>query len=289
LTTKVFLTGSAGRVGSYTTKELLDHGYEVRGVDITRAKDHHTFIADMCDLGQVISLMDGYDAVIHMAAIPSPTAHAAEVVFQTNVISTFNILQAATILGIKKVVLASSLSALGFAFHFQHFSPNTVPFNEDHPLLSQDAYGLSKMIGEELAEGFVRRTPDMSITSLRYTTVFAPEFRDRLEPMRHNPTNNGGFWGHIDVRDTAVANRLSMEYTQPGHEAFYITAPNTYMDTPSRDLISEYLPETGAIAEGFGGQMSLVDCRKAEQVLGFVPKYNWDGNELTDEQRRSPY
>ena len=79
--------------------------------------------------------------------IPSPERHTADVVFRNNVVSSFNVLEAATMLGIKKVVWASSISALGYAFRHRQFNPRYLPIDEDHPLLSQDSYGLSKMVG----------------------------------------------------------------------------------------------------------------------------------------------
>lgn len=124
--------------------------------------------------------MRGHDAVIHLAAIPNPNQNPAEVVFRNNVVSTYYILEAAAILGIKNVVLASSISALGTVNMVQHFNPLQIPIDEAHPLLSQDAYGLSKMVGEVLAEGFQRRIPDISMVSLRFTMTVDDDIRERF-------------------------------------------------------------------------------------------------------------
>ncbi|MBZ0291793.1 MAG: NAD(P)-dependent oxidoreductase [Anaerolineae bacterium] len=274
---KVLVTGSSGRIGAMIARELLDHGYEVTGADLTRSRDVRTYITDTSDLGQVTSIMAGHDAVIHMAAIPSPASHPPEVVYQTNTISTFNVLQAATMLGINKVVLASSLSAFGYSWRHRHFEPLYMPLDDAHPMLSQDAYGLSKMVGEVLADGFVRRTPSMSITSLRFTLVVSVEDGKRaIEWMRSRPHDSNSFWTYVDVRDAAVASRLALEYTEPGHQAFLIAAPNSYMDEPTIDLIKQYYPEVTRFSEGFGGQQAAVDSSYAEGVLGFKAKYNWD-------------
>ena len=150
---KVLVSGADGKIGRVTVEELIDHGYDVTPADKERKQRWDTQLVDFEDLGQVIGVMRGHDAVIHLAAIPSPMAHTADVVFRNNVISTFNVLEAAAILDIKHVVLASSISALGYAFRFRHFNPVYLPIDEAHPALSQDCYGLSKMIGETLAEG----------------------------------------------------------------------------------------------------------------------------------------
>jgi nucleoside-diphosphate-sugar epimerase len=282
---KILVTGSSGGIGRYVVRELLEHGYHVTGADQKPSADPiRTYLADMEDLGQVVNIMHGHDAVVHLAAIPSPSVHAPEVVFRLNIMSTFNVLQAATVLGVKKLVIASSLSALGTAYHFRPFSPTDIPFNEDHPLLSQDAYGLSKQLGEDLALGFVRRTPDMSITSLRFTWVIRQEDHAELLNSRRGGEVEGAsftaFWTYVDVRDAALACRLSLERTVPGHEAYYIIAPETYMETPSLDLLKKYYPDVQRFAPNFGGTMSPADPTRAADVLGFRARYRWDGEPL---------
>jgi nucleoside-diphosphate-sugar epimerase len=278
---KVLVTGSDGRIGRVVVEELRAHGYEVTPADLHPTQPWLTQIVNFEDLGQVIGVMQGHDAVIHLAAIPTPTRHTAEVVFRNNVISHFNVLEAATILGIKNVVTASSLSALGYAYHHRHFNPVRIPIDETHPLLSQDCYGLSKMIGEELCEGYLRRVPDMSLVSLRFTAVIDQPLRDRFIQRQQQEDAehfSGAFWTYVDVRDAALSCRLSMEYNQPGHEAFYITAPNIYLHQPVEDLLRKYYPGDYPIADHIRGDASPVDCSKAERLLGWKARYNWDGN-----------
>lgn len=279
--TKVLITGSSGRIGHATAIELKAHGYEVIGVDLTRRAGVHTYIADVEDMGQVVNIMAGCDAVIHLAAIPSPLSHSPEVVFRTNVNSTFNILQAAAVLGIKRVVMASSVSALGIAFRFRDFTPQYVPVDEDHPLLSQDAYGLSKSVGEHIAEGFVRRDPDLCAVSLRFTTVFTDDWpREPIRQRRDEPHRNNAFWTYIDVRDAARACRLGIEYGKPGHHPFNIVAPETFMTLPSRELMERFFPGSERYDDSFTGTMSPFDTRRAEQELGFRAQYDWEGHPI---------
>lgn len=280
---KVLVTGSDGHIGQFTVEELQSNGYQVTPADKFPKRNWGTQIVDFEDLGQVVGVMHGHDAVIHLAAIPTPTRHTADVVFRNNVISTFNVLEAATILGINNVVMASSLSALGYAYYHRHFEPMTIPIDEEHPLLSQDSYGLSKMIGEELAEGFVRRTPDMSLVSLRFTWVIGENARQFVVKLRDKTDNYepyGAFWTYVDVRDAALACRLSMEYATAGHEAFYISAPNIYRKEPIRDLLKACYPDDYPIADHITGDTSPVDCSKAERLLGWQARYDWAGNPL---------
>lgn len=280
---KVLVTGSDGRIGQATVRELQEHGYEVTPADIMPRQEWNTQIINFEDLGQVIGVMQGHDAVIHLAAIPSPIRHTNEVVFRNNVVTTFNILEAATILGIKNAVMASSISALGYAFRYRHFDPLYIPIDEAHPQLSQDSYGLSKMVGEQLAEGFLRRTPDMSLVSLRFTLVADTNIIERLKERREQPAITepfGAFWTYVDVRDAAVSCRLSIEYDKPGHEAFYIAAPIIYRKEPIQDLLRQCYPGDYPIADHITGDTSPVDCSKAEKLLGWKAQYNWDGEKF---------
>lgn len=281
---KALVSGSDGRIGRATVKELEAHGYAVTCADINPRQPWNTQQVDFTDLGQVIGVMQGQDAVIHLAAIPSPAAHPAEVVFRTNVMSTFNVLEAAAILGISNITMASSISALGYAFRHRAFNPLYLPIDEAHPLLSQDCYGLSKMIGEELAEGFLRREPDMSLVSLRFTAVLDESAQAWLPAAREQPTDDvstyGAFWTFVDERDAAAACRLALEFEQPGHEAFYICAPIIYRKEDIRGLMAKHFPGDYAIGESIRGTVSPVDVSKAERLLGWKARYSWDGAPL---------
>ncbi len=284
LNKKILVSGSDGRIGQVTVKELQDHGYDVTPADIRRGREWNTQLVDFTDLGQVMGVMQGHDAVVHLAAIPSPEAHTNEVVFSNNVVSTFNVLEAATILGLKKVVLASSISALGYAYRHRYFHPQYAPIDEAHPLLSQDSYGLSKMVGEALAEGFLRRSLDMSLVSLRFTLVVDDAAREWILPARESPPDSdatfGAFWTYVDLRDAAAACRLALEYAQSGHEAFYINAPTIYRREDIRALLAEYYPGNYPIAEHIRGAASPVDCSKAQRLLGWAARYSWNGDLL---------
>ena len=278
---KVLVTGSDGRIGQAAVAELRNHGYDVTPADIARRADWNTQLVDFTDLGQVIGVMLSHDAVLHLAAIPSPETHTNEIVFRNNVVSTFNVLEAATILGVKTVVMASSISALGYAYRHRYFHPKYLPIDEAHPLLSQDSYGLSKMIGEALADGFVRRSPAMAMISLRFTFVVDERERQWMRPARENPPDSeatfGAFWTFVDVRDAAAACRLALENARPGHQAFFINAPHIYRREDIRHLLAEHYPGDYPIAEHIRGAASPVDSGKAQRLLGWAARYDWNG------------
>ncbi len=282
---KVLVTGSDGMIGRWVVRDLNEYGYQVTPVDKYPAQKWSSIIVDCENLGQVVSVMKDHQAVIHLAAIPSPTSHPAEVVFRNNVLSTFNILEAAKILGIKNVVLASSISALGAAFGTHPIKPLYVPIDEKHPLLSQDAYGLSKMVGEVVADSYKRLIPDLCLVSLRFTLIVDDGVRARISQELHGQENMnssyaGVFWTYVDVRDAATACRLAMETSQPGHEAFYIAAPNLLVTDPIEELLAKYYPGDYPVAAHIRGSASPLDCSKAERVLGWKAVYQLDGTKF---------
>lgn len=276
-TKQVLVTGGSGKAGKWVIEHLLQHDYEVINADQKTSPLVRTYHVDLTDLGQAFGVVEGKEAVIHLAAIPWPGEHTAEVVFRNNVMSTFNVLQAACVLGVKKVVLAGSESALGFPFMFRRFSPRYLPIDEEHPLLAQDAYGLSKIVLEELGRGFVRRNPQMSVISLRLSYILQPEdYAAELQAAwQDEKRNDFNLWAYIDARDVAEACRLALEYGQPGFEAFYIAAADTLMQQPTLQLVQRYYAGVETIHEGFGGRMSPLDCSKAARLLGFRPRHTW--------------
>ena len=154
---KVLVTGGSGLAGSYIVAELQSHGYEVVIADIATpagarrgatGPGEAAFIrTDSTDFGQVVAVMKGVDAVIHMAAIPNPLGAPEHEVFRVNMASDWNVLEAAEIHGIRKVVKASSINAVGAVFSKRRVAPLYFPIDEEHPTRAEDSYSQSKWLG----------------------------------------------------------------------------------------------------------------------------------------------
>lgn len=153
---KVVITGGSGMLGRWVVRHFVEQGYEVVNVDTQALADClcRTIIADLNNLGEVYGVLTGADAVVHLAAIPAANIKTSEVTFQNNVMSTYNILEAAAGLGIRKTVIASSESSYGICFAVNPLGPQYVPMDEDHPQLPEDSYGLSKVVNEQTAGMF---------------------------------------------------------------------------------------------------------------------------------------
>ena len=283
---RVLVTGASGKLGRWVVRDLAEHGHEVVGIDrVLPPPDDRSSAtdgagvrhreADLADVGQVVGAMAGCEAVVHLGAIPSPGRHPDEVVFGNNVRATFAVLHAATLLGIRKAVIASSISALGMAYATHPFTPLYAPVDEAHPLLPQDPYGLSKEVDERTAESFHRRT-GMQALAYRFHWIAGPgqaaeaARRVRAEPQQHAK----GLWSYVDVRDAATACRLGVEVDGLGFEAFTIGAADSLSETPTEELIRRHCPqvELRAPIPGTAGAFSI---EKARRLLGYEPAHSW--------------
>lgn len=132
---RIVFTGGSGKAGRHAIPELLKLGYKVLNLDLAPFPDPHadlhTLKADLTDGGQVFSALtshyghggytQGYpepppDAVIHFAAIPVNLVVPDNECFRINVLSTYNVIEAACKLGVKKIIIASSETTYGLCF-----------------------------------------------------------------------------------------------------------------------------------------------------------------------------
>ncbi len=283
---KVAVTGGSGLVGKYVAQHLYNCGHEVVVVDLVSPpwKFPHA-MCDVMDLPRLREVFRGSDAVAHLAGIPHPLDQPPEVVFQTNAIGTFNVLQAASELGVKRVVLASSESTLGFAFMKRRMVPDYVPIDENHPMRPQDPYGLSKVVAEEICRAFAQRT-GMTTIALRMPWIWVPEEAERAryrELILQYEKWYKNLWAYIHVYDVAEAFRLALE-TMAVHEfePFFVTADDNWTLLPSRKLLALFFPEVENVAATWAQQLSsggerasFISSQKAKTMHGFSPKYSW--------------
>lgn len=283
---KILVTGGSGRIGQFAIAELLAHGHEVINADRVRpgalpspqeAREVRFIQTDLGNVGQVAGALAGCDAVVHLGAIPAPYSHPDEVVFTNNVNGTFAVLQAASLLGIKRAAIASSLSILGCAWAPTPFPPLYAPVDEDHPLLNHDCYGLSKEVDERTCQMFHRRT-GMQIAALRFHWVAYPdEIEERVVEIEKDPLHDNWwrhFWAYVDIRDAAQIVRLGIEAEGIGFDMFNCTAADTMAKRPTEELIREYVPsvEIRRPIPGFETGFSL---EKSRSILGYNPVHTW--------------
>lgn len=271
---RIAVIGGNGDMGSALIPYLLEQGHAIVSVDrslpagpVTFAENLVRTVADMRDFGQMVAVMRGCDAVVHLAAHRSPLNAPDPVVYIENTAGSYNVLSAASALGIKRVCLASSINAIGGVFsravRYDYF-----PVDERHPTYAEDPYSLSKWVLEQQADAFARRFEWMSIASLRLHWLVknfaqAQEWSAAFEKavVQH-------LWAYTDLRDASRACLLSLTADFTGHEVFYIVAPRTVTNRPSLELARQYFPNT-PIRGDLTGQRGFFDCSKAERILGW--------------------
>jgi UDP-glucose 4-epimerase len=290
---KIVVTGAHGKVGRAATQALLDAGHDVLATDLTRpgferkpegSADYR--MADLTDAGDAFAVIRGADVVVHAAAIPEPTGNPPHVVFQTNIMATFNVLEAAVRFGVKRFVNISSETVPGFFFPERPFLPDYAPVDELHPAHPQDPYALTKLFGEQLMDAAVQRS-DIRAISLRPSWVqFEGNYEQNLGPqVRDASVLSPNLWSYIDAYDLADAIVLAADSDLPGHEVFYIASPDNVGGRDFAAILKEYYGDQIELRPLDRADASGITSRKAMNALGWSPKRSW--RDYLDEQGRA--
>jgi nucleoside-diphosphate-sugar epimerase len=281
---KVVVTGSNGLLGRHVAQAASDEGHDVLGIDVTppagRVPWSHV-TADLCDLSACLQAFPGADAVIHIAGIPRPVGFIPSQVFHTNVSLTYNATEAAVLCSVRRLVYASSMSALGYPFFSKWIEPARLPIDSTQPTQAQDAYGLSKWVGEEIIEAGVRRSK-LNAISLRLPWIqtkegFLQQVAARRARSRERPCD---LWAYIDARDAARAFVVSLQASVSGHVRCFVTAADTFMEENTEDLIRAAYPSVPR-SKVFTGQETIISMDEARKIIGFEPRHSWRDYEET--------
>jgi UDP-glucose 4-epimerase len=167
---KILVTGGAGYVGSVVADGLLNAGHEVVVLDNLQQghqdavpKRAQFILADICKptgLDKVFRLFT-IDAVMHMAAetVVEYSTTDPKRYFQTNTIGGINLLNAMLKYNVHRLIFSSTAAVYG--------EPQTTPIEEDHPKNPINAYGLSKLMFEQIL-GWYGKAYGIKHVSLRY-------------------------------------------------------------------------------------------------------------------------
>jgi nucleoside-diphosphate-sugar epimerase len=270
---RVVVTGGAGKAGRAVVAGLVEHGVDVLSVDLVRAElPCEQLVADLTDYGQTVDALRGAGAVVHLAAIPAPGLQPDEHTFRVNTTSTYNVFAAAPLLGLRRVVWASSETTLGLPFERER--PRYAPLDEQHPPLPESSYALSKIVGEAMATQFAR-WHGIPYVGLRLSNVMEPHDYARFPGFWADPDlRRWNLWGYVDARDVAQACRLALEQPVEGAEVFVVAAADTVMDRPSEELMREVYPDV-ELRVPVAGHETLLSIAKARRVLGYEPRFTW--------------
>ena len=284
----VAVTGANGKIGRAILTELNDHGYTT--VNLARGKrrediSDHYFTTNLIDAGEVYGSLSrsGADAIIHMGTIPTPLRHPGYVTFESNIMSTWHVLEAVAALELDSACIASSINAMGCAFQEEATEIDYLPIDEDHRLTPRDPYAISKHALEVVGDGFGRMDAlPKTIASLRYPWVATEdELRERygtsdrsIETVDPNGSERDHLFSYLHLKDAASIARKSIEADFTGHEVFWAVAGDTTVNAPTADVVEKAYPEIEQRRE-FTGRESLISIEKAQKLLDWEPAHSW--------------
>jgi nucleoside-diphosphate-sugar epimerase len=271
---KLVVTGASGKAGRAVVRGLLERDHDVLAVDLVPPHEQLSpFLrVDLTEMGQTVECLAGAGAVVHLAAIPASGIVTEETTFRTNMLSTYNVFEAARLHRLDRVVWASSETILGLPFEREQ--PAYAPIDEGHPAYPESSYSLSKLLAEELARQLNRWT-GTPFMALRFSNIMEPEDYERFPSFWEDARlRRWNLWGYVDGRDVAQSCALALERDVNGAEHFIIAAADTVMKRPSRDLMSEVYPEV-PYRPTAGDHDTLLSNEKARTLLGYSPEHSW--------------
>jgi UDP-glucose 4-epimerase len=288
---RVVFTGGTGKAGRHALPHLKSKGYDLLNVDL-KSFDHpgiDTLIADLTDSGQAFNALtthfsrDGFksgrppvppDAVVHFAAIPRVRIEPDNETFRQNTISTYNIIEAAAKLGVRKIVIASSETTYGVCFAEGDKNFHSFPLEESYDVDPMDSYGLSKVVNEKTARAFAMRY-GIDIYALRIANVIEPHEYDRFPGfLADPPSRKRNAWSYIDARDLGEIVHLAIGKDGLGFQVFNAVNDTIVAKLPTREFLNRYCPGV-PITRELGEYEAPLSNRKAREVLGFKEAHNW--------------
>lgn len=289
---RIFFTGGSGKAGKHVISYLLNQGHRVMNVDLTPLDmpGVDNLQADIADSGQMFNAMSMYagfdemepgtgvprfDAVVHFAAVPRILIKPDNETFRVNTMGTYHVIEAAVKLGIKKVIIASSETTYGICFSDGQTNPKSLPLEEDYEVDPMDSYGLSKVVNEQTARSFQRRS-GIDIYALRIGNVIEPHEYETLFPHYfENPAvRRRNAFCYIDARDLGQIVDLCLAHDNLGYQVFNAGNDQNGAILPNEELIARFFPGVPLTRE-LEEYEALFSNRKIREVLGFKEQHNW--------------
>ena len=177
---KILITGAAGFIGSHLTEKFIQQGYKVvafdqynslgsRGwLEDSKYKNQIEFVlGDIREYGSVYNAMKDCYAAIHLAAlIGIPYSYKSPLAYvRTNVEGTYNLLESAKNLNIKKILITSTSETFG--------TGKIIPMNEEHPINAQSPYAASKIAADQLALSY-HKSFKLPVTIIKPFNTYGP-------------------------------------------------------------------------------------------------------------------
>lgn len=280
---EILVTGGLGQSGRWIIDEFVSNGYQVTSLDQVSpdwdiASSYYDIDfreVDLTNGGEVFEIVHEVDpdAVVHWGAYPDPLQSTGGRVFTNNVASTYHTLTAAGQCG-ADVVLASSEAIYGYAFGENPSIPTEFPITTAEPIQPADAYGLSKMVAEEIGKAAMRQY-NIQVTALRPAWIQYPGEYDCLEIQSAPEYGKPHFWAYCDIRDLKAAVREAVESDTDRFEPTHVMAADNYMGEPTSELIAREFGTTSE-AVNLTEDETAYSLEKTRELLGWSPSHSWN-------------
>ncbi|RPE70985.1 nucleoside-diphosphate-sugar epimerase [Pacificibacter maritimus] len=289
---RILFTGGSGKAGKHVVPYLLARGHRVVNADLVAldVEGVDNLIVDITDSGQVFNALTSYanfdelepgtgvpkfDAIVHFAAIPRIMIKPDNETYRINTMSTYNVLEAAVKLGIKKVIFASSETTYGVCFADGERKPDYIPLDEEHPVIPEDSYAMSKVVNEVTAKSFHQRS-GFDIYGIRINNVIEPhEYAQNFPDYCANPDQRRrNFFAYIDTRDLGQMVDLMLHKDGLGFQIFNCANEGHSVDLTTDQIIERYYQGVPQAAK-MGEDETFFSIKKAKDMLGFAPQYDW--------------
>jgi nucleoside-diphosphate-sugar epimerase len=289
---RIIFTGGSGKAGQYVVSYLLNKGHQILNLDLVPSPNPAicTLKVDLTQSGQAFNGVSSHfrltqpfreplnqapDAVIHFAGIARNMIVSDDETFRGNTLAAYNVIEAACKLGVKKIVIASSVTVYGVTFAEGDIDYPSFPVDESVDTNPMDAYAISKLCCETIARGFARKY-GVDIYVLRIGAVMGPgEYDEAFKGYLNNPEDwKGHGWSYTDARDLGQMCNLCIAKNGLGFQIFNATNDEVTHHLPTKELLEKLCKNTPFTRE-MGTYEAPLTNRKIQELLGFKEEHNW--------------
>ncbi|KAL4863287.1 hypothetical protein BDV12DRAFT_206671 [Aspergillus spectabilis] len=301
---RIIVTGGSGKVGQTVITTLLSHGHSILNLDIAPLPPTfpqndrvHTLLTDLTDSGQVHSALTSRfhpacpyvseplnqlpDAIIHLAGYPRNMIVPDVETYRVNTQSGYNVVEAACRLGIKKIIIASTVCVYGPPYGEGIIEFPSFPVDEEVDANPMDTYAISKVCVERTARGFARRFAqyNVDIYILRLAAVIDANDYEKIEKIwTEDPVDRKAVgWSYTDARDFGEMCECAIKVDGLGYQIFNATNDEITVDMGTAST-GEYLKREAPGVEftrEMEGREAPLTNRKIREVLGFKQGHSW--------------
>lgn len=288
---RILFTGGSGKAGRHAVSYLAGLGHQIVNVDRVPLghANVHDRLADITDAGQMFDVMAAYanydelepgtgvpsfDAVVHFAAIPRLLMTSDNECYRVNTIGTYNVIDAAVKFRVPKIIFASSETTYGICFADGERKPDYLPIDENHPVIPEDSYAMSKVVNEVTARSFQQRS-GLDIYGLRINNVIEPHEYEANFPayMRDPALRRRNIFAYIDARDLGHMVQCCLEADGLGYQIFNVANDDHSVNLTTDELVTRFYG--GVPVAEMAERETFFSNKKAKELIGFKPQYSW--------------